>query len=130
MKKILFGLAVVAVSSFGVYTASQDYADTEMSDLRLEDVEAEAQQTGDTYRIYSYENTNGETCRYVKCDQGGNYVKTLVLVRCTRTIQAGVAVSVAVTEDVPVYLNKCFVGGSPSCTDEDCAMYFALYQPD
>ena len=43
MKKLIFGLAVVAAAVFGVYTASENYAMSQMSDLQVENVEALAQ---------------------------------------------------------------------------------------
>ena len=39
MKKILFGLAVVAAAAFGVYTANKDIAGAQMSDLQVENIE-------------------------------------------------------------------------------------------
>ena len=39
MKKVLFGLAVVAAAAFGVYTANKDIAGAQMSDLQVENIE-------------------------------------------------------------------------------------------
>ena len=40
MKKVIFGLAVVAAAAFGVYNANKDNAKAQMSDLQSENVEA------------------------------------------------------------------------------------------
>jgi hypothetical protein len=40
MKKVIFGLAVVAAAAFGVYTANKADAKAQMSDLQSENVEA------------------------------------------------------------------------------------------
>ena len=40
MKKVIFGLAVVAAAAFGAYNANKTDAKAEMSDLQKENVEA------------------------------------------------------------------------------------------
>ncbi len=40
MKKVLFGLAVVAVAAFGTYRATQTSNDVALSDLQVENLEA------------------------------------------------------------------------------------------
>ena len=44
MKKIFISAAVVAASVFGVYTANQNNAMAQMSDLQMENIEALGQQ--------------------------------------------------------------------------------------
>ncbi|MBR4326181.1 MAG: hypothetical protein IKP73_11715 [Bacteroidales bacterium] len=55
MKKVIFGLAVVAAAAFGVYTANKDNAEAQMSNLQLENVEALAQ---------TVEITVGKICQF------------------------------------------------------------------
>ena len=43
MKKVIFGLAVVAAAAFGVYNANKADAKAQMNDLQTENVEALAQ---------------------------------------------------------------------------------------
>ena len=44
MKKVIFGLAVVAVAALSVYNANKSNATAQMNDLQLENIEALAQQ--------------------------------------------------------------------------------------
>ena len=39
MKKVIFGLAVVAAAAFGAYTANMDNAVAQMSDLQMDEIE-------------------------------------------------------------------------------------------
>lgn len=114
MKKLIFGLAIV-VSFIGTYTASQTNNMVSRSFLSIDDIEAEAQEP-ETFHEYKYGN-----CTYRKCDQGGNYIRTSVWVKCQRTVSVGVA---TVTEEEEIQLNKCFYGGNPSCSDDDSLKYY------
>lgn len=48
MKKVIFGLAVVAAAALGVYSANTDNAMAQMSDLQMENVEALGQEVETT----------------------------------------------------------------------------------
>lgn len=66
MKKVIFGLAVVAAAALGTYNANKDNAMAQMSDLQTENVEALGQSESNNpikvEVVYPGNPANGTAC--------------------------------------------------------------------
>jgi len=62
MKKVIFGLAVVAVAAFGAYNANKADAKAQMSDLQLENIEALGQDGEPDWASYC-DYSDNDVCR-------------------------------------------------------------------
>ena len=76
MKKVIFGLAVVAAAAFGAYNANKADAKAQMSDLQMENVEALGQNESNNGLGTLYGNATGtlfccssgsSTCSAARC---------------------------------------------------------------
>jgi len=69
MKKLFFGMAVVAAATFGAYNANKTNADSQMSDLQMENLEiiAEGESGNGLGTLYG----NAAGTRYC-CASGSN----------------------------------------------------------
>ena len=62
MKKLFFGMAVVAAAAFGVYTANKDNAEAQMSNLQMENIEILAE--GESNVSYCFWDYYANRCRH------------------------------------------------------------------
>lgn len=63
MKKLFFGMAVVAAATFGAYNANKTNANSQMSDLQMENVEILAEGEDNT-KSYCYWDPYAGRCRH------------------------------------------------------------------